>query len=415
MAFQAANLRSLKGIENATKADVEIFRLAETRLVAVFHGDDGPLSLPFQCWLDTLAQANESQDDAATHAASLALAITFLRARAHCEADSTKAVSGQELSMVWDVVNKALLSPLYEKARVGRSHQGFLSLPFCRLNTDNGDNDEFWRLHIWLPSSPKPDTRLIIHSHQSFAQSWILAGEAENTMWNVEQVTGTAVATNAIYKLAASFDKTLEPGSKEEVSGTIIENTGKDVIVTKAHSERSHRGQSYLVPGNAYHTTGVEDRTVLATIFFFDASRGFFKDAGVPIGPVDGTSFKQYRNPEGARLDKLVSIVEAIRRWESVTDHGVLLASDNKWTEAEEKFGQAAVAWESDAEGFRGAGSAVEARDFDGLDYYKDVAQSLQSWASYMHSGDFEEARKSCRSVFQFRAARNCLLMTPAE
>lgn len=58
----------------------------------------------------------------------------------------------------------------------------------------------------------------------------------------------------------------------------------------------------------------LEARLYLATLFFFDAGRGFVEEAGIPIGPLDGTQFTQYRNPEGTKLEVLVKVVEAARR-----------------------------------------------------------------------------------------------------
>lgn len=116
-----------------------------------------------------------------------------------------------------------------------------------------------------------------------------MAGEAENTLFDVQAAGDRKLATNAIYKLAASSNKTLESGTKEEMLGTPIQSTGTKFIATQSARDRYHRDQSNVVPGNAFPTTVIQSGTVLATLFF-DSSRGYFEAGGVPLGPLEGTS-----------------------------------------------------------------------------------------------------------------------------
>ncbi|KAI0479112.1 hypothetical protein GGR56DRAFT_363003 [Xylariaceae sp. FL0804] len=411
--FGEAVGRSIEGVKRATNAENSIIETAKQLLSSVCFDKEDIVQHGLAEWIGALEASDEGSGVLALHAAKVALLVTWLRYKGH-STHSTTAHTAEDLELVWKVLRGALVSPLYARAGVGRSHQGFLSLPFCRLARENGDNDEFWRFHIWLPSSPKPDPRLIIHSHQSFAQSWVLAGQAENTMWDVKITDDPGLATNAVYRLGAAFNKTLEPGCKEEASGTTIENTGRQVVVSEAHRERCQRNQSYLVPGADFHTTGVEENTVLATIFFFDASRGFFKDAGVPIGPLNGTEFTQYRNPEGARLEMLVAVVDAIRHWEVTTARAGKLAEQGSLHEASQLFGQAARAWDTDAQPFHDARDETEAQIFRGLDRYKDAALAMQQWAEKMGEGRREEARSACVPFKGFPGISMCLSMANA-
>lgn len=314
--------------------------------------------------------------------------------------------------MVWEILRDALQSPLYKDVKVGRSHQGFLSLPFCVLLKDDGSNDECWRLHVWLPSSPQPDPRLSIHSHKSFAQSWILAGEAENMEYKVTPAADVESATNAIYRLDTATNKTLTSGMKEELSGSVIYNTGKKVVVEKAHRHRYDRGKSYVVPENVFHTTGLESKTILATIFFFDAARGFSEEAGVPIGPLDGTEFTQYRNPEGTQSEVLVKIVDIARRWDDLTVQAVEFASYWAWQVTGDMFDEAADLWKTETAPLRSMENATVTRDLKDLDIYQSVAEALSRWTDAMAASNVTRAREICEPFRQFRVVDHCLVFT---
>lgn len=410
MMYRSSFARTLEGIKNATNADLSIIQLADRALSSVSFQEVDASEISLECKLGNLPTSNGPEDHIVTHVTRLALAISFLRARGF-EA-IRESVSDREMTVIWEILRDALQSPLYRQVKVGRSHQGFLSLPFCVLVKADGLNDECWRLHIWLPSTPQLDPRLMLHSHKSFAQSWILAGEAENTEFVVTPATNDKSATNAIYKLAAAFDKALAPGSDEELSGSVIHNTGKEVVVEEAHRHQYCHGQSYVVPGDVFHTTIVGSKTILATIFFFDAARGFFKEAGIPIGPLDGTEFTQYRNPEGTQSEVLVKIIEASRRWESLTEKAVEHACNRAWKAARGMFDKAAELWQTDTAPLRNTDSITVAKDLQDLDIYKSVAEALSAWATVMGDGELDRARRICEPFSQFCVVKSCLLIT---
>lgn len=259
--YHSIYARTLEVIQKATDADFSIFKEADQRLSTVGNQKPYAIEVRSKNDLECFPLAEFAQDDLAAHVARLALAITFLRERGLSAAGDS--VSDQELACIWDVLRNALETPLFEFAKVGRSHQGFLSLPLSVLLKEDGSNVECWRLHVWLPSVPQLDQRLVIHSHKSYGQSWILAGEAENTMYDVTPATDDESATNAIYRLDATTNKTLSPDAKEVLTGSVIHNTGKKVVVKEASRNRYHHGQSYVVPENAFHTTDLGSKTIL--------------------------------------------------------------------------------------------------------------------------------------------------------
>ena len=417
-------LRSLEGIISATDADQNIAQHAERLLsgIDILGSDAGSSSL--RGYLDALTSQTDGQDDAVVGAARLALTVTYMRQKGQTRAtDSMTALTEADYSLIESVIYDALTSGLFKPHSTGRSHQGFLSVPLCRLLKPNGDNDETWRLHVWLPSSPKVDPGLAMHSHQSFAQSWILAGETENTLWNAKPTEDPTLATNAVYKLAERYNKTLEPGSEEQKEGSKVVNTGKNVVVEELTRERHHRNESYHVPVDFYHTTGVPSETVLVTILFFDASRGFVEDAGVALGPADGTEFKQYRNPEGIPPDALAHVVRAVRSWEVEVSKALSSAKGNRWSEAIDGFAHAQESFSPYPERGRTIADS-KMKDFDGLDRYEEVAQALCSWADYMARGEqlkrgnedealkmFEAAKSICSPISHFPMVDQCLEM----
>ena len=180
----------------------------------------------------------------------------------------------------------------------------------------------------------------------------------------------------------------------------------------EASRQRYHHGQSYVVPGNAFHSTGPGSKTILATIFFFDASRGFFEEGGVPIGPVDGTEFTQYRTPEGMRSDVLVRIVEVTRRWENLTENAAKLANNGNCDAAKAEFKKAADFWEIGTAPLRDMEIITVASDLQDLEVYQDVAEALSRWADAMATGELARARSICEPFSQFRVVGYCLSLT---
>lgn len=158
-----------------------------------------------------------------------------------------------------------------------------------------------------------PQTR--IHSHQPFAQSWILAGEGTNVSYNVEPTQDNHSATHAEYSLAWGGGN--KPGTtyKTQQTHSVIVNAKTLVRVTPTNSTTHAIDTSYTIPSATFHSTEVPPEVLHATLFFFDSSRGFHKDAPV-LGPKDAESFTQLREPPDIPFDTLASRVDVVRRWD---------------------------------------------------------------------------------------------------
>jgi hypothetical protein len=69
--------------------------------------------------------------------------------------------------------------------KVSRSSQGFYAVPLWSQMKD-GDIEELFRLHVWIPDGKERISDSNIHTHQAFAQGWILTGQGTNHFYEIE-------------------------------------------------------------------------------------------------------------------------------------------------------------------------------------------------------------------------------------
>jgi len=204
----------------------------------------------------------------------------------------------------------------------------------------NGSIDELFRLHVWLPDGQRGNPEFAIHSHQPFAQSWILAGEGENHLYKVEPAADPSVATHAEYALAWNDGKNLDTTYKTHQTHSIVVNTKTLVRATPTDSAVHTRDMSYSIPEAAFHKTEVSPDILHATLFFFDSHRGFMKDARV-LGPKSAESFIQLRDPADVTPAALVNVVDAVRSWDIFMGQGQQHAQRAEWEHALRAFNTA--------------------------------------------------------------------------
>ncbi|KAF9880410.1 hypothetical protein CkaCkLH20_02364 [Colletotrichum karsti] len=304
---QASILKSLQGVAEVTKSPQEdigpIEQLFKSQGITAKDG------FPFDKWQRIIQETLEESDETKFHIASLALSVSFLRETCRQE----QQASPQDLDRIWTIVHKALtsknLSPSLFTAN--RSAQGLLAVPLCSLLRD-GNIDELFRLHVWMPNDKRANPDFAIHSHQPFAQSWILAGKGVDHAYQVDPVDNVDKATHAGYALAWNDGKGQNADYKTHQSYSVVQNTGKLFNAAETSTEKHVRNDTYSIAAAAFHTSEVEPGQLHATLFFFDAHRGFVKDAGV-LGPRDGESYQQSRDPAGITPAELAEAVEAER------------------------------------------------------------------------------------------------------
>ncbi|KAI1471426.1 uncharacterized protein F4812DRAFT_414022 [Daldinia caldariorum] len=238
--------------------------------------------------------------------AYLALAVAYL------------PVSQADLDLIWELVRDALTS----------NAQGFTSVALCSL-IKNGNIDELFRLHVWLPDN-----------NRGTPDSWVLAGEGTDHSYKVEHVDDSETATHSEYALAWSDGKNLGSNYKTNQAFSTITNTKKFARVVPLEANIHRRGQSYTIPAAQYHRTEVAPDRFHATLFVFDSRRGFVKDAGV-LGPKDGDSFTQFRDPAGVTPETVALTVDAVRSWEINMDEGQKHIRHAEWEHALRAFSNA--------------------------------------------------------------------------
>lgn len=301
------------------------------------HDPDAPAGAAAILSLDEWRDAIESDlhDEKARKFACIVLSIAFLREKCR----QGQIITPVDLDNIWNLIHSALTSPSPPVCTVSRSAQGFLAVPLCSSLKD-GNIAELWRLHVWLPDGRRGNTGLAIHSHQAFAESWILAGKGKDQRFRVEPVEGYESATHAEFAIGWDDGKNQDTTYKtHQISSTVV-NTHKWACATETDSAVHKTNTNYTIPQATYHTTKVEPDGFHATVFFFDSSRGFKKDAGV-LGPKDDPSFTHIRDPGGVTPADLAGMVDAVRSWEKAIKRGQDYAENSSWEFAMRAFDEA--------------------------------------------------------------------------
>lgn len=221
-----------------------------------------------------------------------------------------------ELQKIWSLIFEAIrrTSGTRFQFTAARSAQGFISVALCSRLRD-GAIQELFRFHVWLPDNQRGLQEVGIHAHQPFAQSWILAGFGENSDYNVEATKNRSEATHAIYIPEWSGGDQTGKGYKTHQISSTIANTGKLVRVSPLGKHVHVRNMSYAIPAGTCHGSRVPGGRFHATLFFFDASRGFVEDAMV-VGPKTSEKYTQIRDPGSVTPMLLAEFTEVVRNWE---------------------------------------------------------------------------------------------------
>ncbi|KAI8961101.1 hypothetical protein F5Y11DRAFT_242896 [Daldinia sp. FL1419] len=333
-------LRCLQGVAVATKSPEDVpLRIIRSTCQDVDNHKDG-VALSFDDWRTAIS--TKIPDEDTRQVANVGLAVAYLRQLyKDKEAGACEAVGEADLALIWELIRNALTSKLVTRQlfTASRSAQGFISVALCSLIKD-GNIDELFRLHVWSPGESRGNLDVTIHSHQAFAQSWILAGQGTDHSYKVERVEDFETATHSEYALAWSDGKSLGTNYKTNQAFSTITNAKKYVRVIPKETNVHRRGASYTIPAAQYHSTEVATDRFHATLFVFDSHRGFVQDAGV-LGPKDGDSFTQVRDPAGVTPDLLASTVEAVRSWEVFMEQGEKHIHHAQWEHALRAFSNA--------------------------------------------------------------------------
>jgi hypothetical protein len=344
-------IRVLEGVAVATKVSEDDVKLAAKWLADPDRSNSAPSTdtedqCPSATGPATIYTTREwhelvrtrPSNDKVQRLASLTVAVAFLRTTSR----NKLALTASDLDITWDLIRAALSSPL---GTVVRGSQGFLTVPLCSILKD-GNIEELFRLHLWLPDGQRGHPDFNLHAHQAFGKSWILAGVGKDYRYKVDAVDQPELATHAKYSIAWKDGKTQDNSYKTHPTSSHVENTGELVRVTTTGSSTHARDDSYSIPAAAFHSSEVAPDAFHATLFYFDASRGFSRDAPV-LGPKDRESCTQLRDPAGMSAGRVAEIVQALRFYEQKLYQGEQCARRAEHEEALNAFNSALVAIES--------------------------------------------------------------------
>lgn len=281
-------------------------------------------------WHNLLTHGPISARDDSSQVACLALAVAFMLHQSR----SVQQISMADLDFVWELIRDALHSSIMLSGLVSasRSAQGFLAIPLCSILVD-GDIEILFRLHVWLPDGQRSEHGYGIHSHQPFAQSWVLTGEGKDCAYTVEPVSGDASATHSKYALGWSSGDGLSSKYKARQTHSRVVNTGNHVDARPGRIAVHHRGMSYRIPAGAFHSSEVAPNSIHATLFLFDASQGFVRDAPV-LGPKKALSYTQIRDTAGVSVAELAKLVDITRKGEQHLIRARKHLQGRRWQEA---------------------------------------------------------------------------------
>ena len=186
---------------------------------------------------------------------------------------------------------------------------------------------------------------------------------------------------------------------------------------------------SYTVPAAIYHTSQVPLETVHATIFFFDASRGYTDDAGVSLRPKHLPKAEQSQDPGGMTATSLVAVVDAVRKWELACDEALSTALKGAWSEARDMFEKMAATWQPLPEDTAGTQVTSSLNDVKSLNCYQEMALTLELWAGYVEEGReyiaranekaaeaaYQLAKQTCQSMSDRAIAGRCQAVVAAS
>ncbi|KAI6033715.1 hypothetical protein BKA83DRAFT_4180112 [Pisolithus microcarpus] len=360
---KTANITETAGDDKGGHDDCSISTSALSRVfrgVVVATKTPDEVAAPIHAWISSYESKGASDHDATATslrpeewckaaASSLlhedskqlvraAIGVAFIREKARRSQHATPA----DLAMVWDLVRGAIIHPMTTGPRftASRSSQGFLAVPLCSLLKD-GNIDELYRFHIWLPDGQRGNLDFAVHSHQAYAQSWILTGVGKDYQYTFEPVTSMADATHAMYALSWADGKNTSTTYKTHQTSSTVVNTGKLGRTTCTAGPTVHtRDMSYYIRSAAFHSTEVAPDTLHATLFVFDSHRGFVKDAPV-LGPKDTESSTQLRDPAGVTPAAVANMVETMRQWEVLMEQGQRHSQRAEWEHAQQAFNKA--------------------------------------------------------------------------
>ncbi|KAL8903869.1 MAG: hypothetical protein Q9207_003640 [Kuettlingeria erythrocarpa] len=301
-------LQILKGVAIATKTSDRVVKAAVEWLDSAENALDVLSNL--KDLSDAISKIKSSVN--VQQLLGITVAIAFLRKTSQSQTN----VSSEDLDLVWRLIHQALTHPQQTEAtyNVSRSAQGFLTVPLCSLLKD-GNLNELFGLHVWMPDEHRGTAELAVHSHQLFAQFWVVAGEGSDCRFDVQAASENSSATHAEYALEWNTGSTSSTNYETRLVSSALKNTRRHVCAKQTTKILRAGDDTYSVPAATYHSTEVEPDAIYANIFFLDSHRGFAEYAGV-LGPKDAELSHRICDPKGHTAFSLAEASDVLRSYE---------------------------------------------------------------------------------------------------
>ncbi|KAL8863871.1 MAG: hypothetical protein Q9198_010272, partial [Flavoplaca austrocitrina] len=189
-----------------------------------------------------------------------------------------------------------------------------------------------------MPDGQRGEPEFAIHSHQSFAQSWVLAGQGTHRGYEVQVVNDPLLATHAEYALVWNDGKATSTSYKTDQVSSTVKNTHKFVCAKPIRSDIHTRDDTYTIPAATLYTTEVELDEFHATIVYFDSHRGFEPNARRVLGPKDAEFSTQIRDTNGLTAGILAETTNVLRSYERHMRQGQQHLDRSEWEYALKEY-----------------------------------------------------------------------------
>ena len=319
----------LEGVIVATKSDEAESTAVRAVLTSVQPSNSLTPSTLSEWTAKIAAEIPSRTSNITRHLANLTLAIIFIRHKSRTDLDIP--ISQPDLSFAWNLIRSAVAE--LPGITVRRSSQGFLAIPICSLVRE-GQIQKLFRIHVWLPDGNRGEhAETAIHSHQPFGKSWVLAGQATDHSYVVKPVEREEDATHAKFAVTWSDmsdgrDRGSGYGAHHKVS--TLCNMGELVHAVLDRSTAHSCGMTYSIPPGAFHRSEVRPGDFHATLFLFDASRGFDPEARV-LGPIYKERVVGVKEYAGRASGQLLRAVDLVRSFELSIEEAHQYARVAEW------------------------------------------------------------------------------------
>ncbi|KAL8886796.1 MAG: hypothetical protein Q9215_005534 [Flavoplaca cf. flavocitrina] len=188
-----------------------------------------------------------------------------------------------------------------------------------------------------MPDGQRGEPEFAIHSHQPFAQSWVLAGQGTHRGYEVQVFNDPPLATHAEYALVRNDGKATSTSYETHQVSSTVTNTRKFVCAKPIRSDIHTRDDTYTIPAATFHTTEVEPDEFHATLVYFDSRRGFEPNARV-LGPKDAEFSTQIGDPNGLTAGILAETTNVLRSYERHMWQGQQHLDRSEWEYALKEY-----------------------------------------------------------------------------